>query len=820
MTLEELQVMITANTTGLQKGMNQINSTMKATDNSVDKLVNKIDRTFKRLSITLAGLGIGKVIKDSIQEGMNAVESENLFNVSMGRMANSARAWSEELQNSLGLNAIEIRKNVGVLYNMTTSMGLAQDKAYELSTGLTQLAYDMGSFYNISNEEAFNKVRAGLTGETEPLKALGILVDETTSKQVAYQMGIAKTGEELTQQQKVLARYQAMLMQTGNAQGDLARTLDSPANQLRILQTQLQLTRVYLGQAFMPIVQVVLPILTSFIRGLNTVLQAVAQFMSALFGVESAQSGLGQVSQQLTTNQENVAGSLADTGSAAKKAAKDAKGALASFDEINQLNMNDNQDTSGGSGGAGLGSSGAIPTMDLGLSKEPDISGLSTLAEKVRNFLEPVIIAFENLKKSVQPVLDTIGAALLWFYDNVLVPFAKWTIGNALPAFLNVLSGVMKVLNPLLISFQPLAMFLWSNFLQPIASWTGGVIIDVLNVLAISLSAIGDWMSSNIGVVSTITTTLALFFGVWELTKLMAFIQMSGGVVGAFNAIKTAIELCTIAKVKDFAETVYLTALYAKDFLISIVNGTAALIKQAAQFVANTALKIADTVAQIAMTAATVAWNAVCVVATAVTTAFGVAVAFLTSPIGLVILAITALIGVGVLLYKNWDTVKSVAYSVFSSISTFISGAASNIGNVFKGMINGVISGVNFLIRGLNKLQVPEVYIPLVGTVGGFGFNINEIPYLARGGIIDSPTLAMVGEAGKEAVVPLENTSFTQNLASELGNAVMSALQISGGGSGQPIELTINFGSQTVFKRIIDGINSANAAAGKNLITI
>lgn len=269
MTLEELQVMITANTTGLQKGMNQINSTMKATDNSVDKLVNKIDRTFKRLSITLAGLGIGKIIKDSIKEGMDAVESENLFNVSMGRMANSARTWSEELQNSLGLNAIEVRKNVGVLYNMTTSMGLAQDKAYELSTGLTQLAYDMGSFYNVSNEEAFNKIRAGLTGETEPLKALGILVDETTSKQVAYQMGIARTGDELTQQQKVMARYQAMLMQTGNAQGDLARTLDSPANQLRILQTQLKLTRVYLGQAFMPIVQVVLPILTSFIRGLN-----------------------------------------------------------------------------------------------------------------------------------------------------------------------------------------------------------------------------------------------------------------------------------------------------------------------------------------------------------------------------------------------------------------------------------------------------------------------------------------------------------------------------------------------------------------------
>lgn len=107
---------------------------------------------------------------------------------------------------------------------MTKSMGIAGDTAYDLSTSLVLLAQDMASFYNMDTEEAFVKLRAGITGETEPLKALGILVDENTVSQYAYQNGLAETGEELTQQQKVLARYYAILDQTSTAQGDLART--------------------------------------------------------------------------------------------------------------------------------------------------------------------------------------------------------------------------------------------------------------------------------------------------------------------------------------------------------------------------------------------------------------------------------------------------------------------------------------------------------------------------------------------------------------------------------------------------------------------
>jgi hypothetical protein len=210
--------------------------------------------------------------------GVDAVESESLVSVAFGDMRASADAWSKGLSNDLGLNQFEMRKMAGVLFTMTTGMGLGRQAAFDMSTGLSKLAADMASFRNISIEEAFNKLRSGITGETEPLKQLGILVDEATVKTYAYSTGIAKQGAELTAQQKVLARYQAILAQTKNDQGDLARTMDSPANQLRIMQTRIEEAATSLGIALLPMIQKGIGLLTSLVP----VVQTVVQWFSAL----------------------------------------------------------------------------------------------------------------------------------------------------------------------------------------------------------------------------------------------------------------------------------------------------------------------------------------------------------------------------------------------------------------------------------------------------------------------------------------------------------------------------------------------------------
>ena len=218
-----------------------------------------------------AAQGIKELAKESIGLAMDAIESESLFANSMGKMTNQALKWSKDLSKSLGLNEYELRKNVGTFNVMFTAMGIGAEKAFELSRGLTQLAYDMASFYNLRPEEAFDKLRAGITGETEPLKRLGILVDEATTKTYAYKTGIAETGAQLTQQEKILARYAAITAQTSVAQGDLARTMESPANQLRVLKSTTEEAKTTFGMAFLPTLSLVMKELTGFAGKAETV---------------------------------------------------------------------------------------------------------------------------------------------------------------------------------------------------------------------------------------------------------------------------------------------------------------------------------------------------------------------------------------------------------------------------------------------------------------------------------------------------------------------------------------------------------------------
>jgi hypothetical protein len=418
------------------------------------------------------------------------------------------------------------------------------------------------------------------------------------------------------------------------------------------------------------------------------------------------------------------------------------------------------------------------------------IKGISVSTKEWASGLDfsPILTAFENLTSSLEPFSKTIGDGLKWFYDNILLPLAKWTITDALPAFFNLLSGAIDVINAVLEALKPLGQWLWDNFLQPIAAWTGGVITDVLNGITDGLKKVSDWISTNQSLVQGMAITLGVFATAWTVTGIAEFIVNAGGVVGVLNTLTTALWACTGAKIadkaetlaivalyaKDFvvsiasgivalvkqeiaywsliaakiadkAETVAIIALYAKDFVVSLVTGTAALIKQAAQWVINTALKVADTAATVAMTVATTAWNAICTVATVVTTAFGAAVAFLTSPIGLVILAITAIIAAIVLLVKNWDTVKAVALKCWDGIKNtwdnvatwFNNNVITPMGNFFSGLWKGITSGVNALkaifktvfdaLVDIVKTPINLIIDIINGMVGGIVSGINTV---------------------------------------------------------------------------------------------
>lgn len=283
MTLEELQIKFTADTAGLKSELGGVKSSLKEIEPAAGGAEGALGK-FAKVGGLIAGAAIGAKLlnigKDAILMANDAVESEQLFEISMGGMADSTRKWSNGLSKSLGLNAVTIRKNTGVMNVMLNSMGLVPEKAHEMAMGLTELSEDMASFYNLDPSEMFNKLQSGITGMGMPLKQLGILIDDQTIKQYALENGIGQVGKEMTATEKVMARYGAIMQQTSMAQGDLARTLESPTNQLRILTNKLNEAKIAFGTALQPALIAILPVLTSVATGFSEMITAMSGFGS------------------------------------------------------------------------------------------------------------------------------------------------------------------------------------------------------------------------------------------------------------------------------------------------------------------------------------------------------------------------------------------------------------------------------------------------------------------------------------------------------------------------------------------------------------
>lgn len=841
MTLERLQVVMEANTKKFNEEIKKVQDQVKSMTDSVNKNVNKVKNAISSITKSVAGLyalsKVGRYIKNSVQSAMDVEASLQQVARTMGESTQSFLKWAETSALSFNMAQSDALKFGATYSNLVSSFLSDTNQITGATTELLKASSIIASGTGRTMEDVMERIRSGLLGNTEAIEDLGVNVNvallETT--EAFKRLANGKSWNQLSFQTQQQIRLMAILEQTSSKFGnEVFQNTNSSLQQLVAILKDVALN---LGNAFLPIANVVIPLLSKMAMWLRTVTSYFAAFMQALFGYSpKANAGIGGTVNSTIGQVGSLGDSLDSAGTSADKTKKKLQNLLGGFDEINILNS----DTSDSGGSVGTSGSGSVGTGSSGLDfgnlgsfefEEPDTSKVEAWVAKFKDLFKPLSESWGRIQAALNPIIETLGSALRWFYDSVLLPLGTWAISDLIPAFFDLLAGVLEILDPILKSFQPSFQWLWDNVLKPIATWTGGVIVQVLEDLGGALTVIGDWMSENQGVIDGITTSILSFFAAWKLTELLAFIQMSGGVVGALSAIKNAIFSCTIAKLTDKAETIALTVMYAKDFVVNIAKGTAALVKQAAQWTINTSLKIADTVAQVAMTAATVAWNSVCAVATTVTTAFGAAVAFLTSPIGLVIVAIAALVAGIILLVKNWDTVKAVAAKVWESIKTtwnaasswfsknvvnpianfftgmwdkvkttasttwkwitnlfakggqIFSGITEGIVSTFKSIVNALISGINKIIATpfntinglLNKIRSIEVLgiQPFSGMWSVNPLPVPKIPMLARGGVVDSATLAVIGEAGKEAVVPLENnTGWMSKMASMLAERI------------------------------------------------
>ena len=321
-----------------------------------------------------------KVLKSGIKESMNFTETFNYFNVAMKEYTQEAEDYAQKVNRVLGINVEQWKNSQATFMSLATTFGLTGKQANVMSRELTQLVYDLSSLKNVDPTVALQKMRSAFAGEIEPLRAWGVDLSKANLMLAAHELGITKTFNAMTQAEKAQLRYYVIMKQTTDAQGDMARTLSSPANQLRLLQQALTECARALGNVFIPMLKALIPIAIAVVKVITMVLEAIA----ALFGFKYPEV---QWYGDYSAGVNDVGDAMDKTGRKAKKL----KQQLAGFDEINNLTTNKG-------GGGGVGDLGGVfgdvplPTYDfLGNAAEQ----ANKLTDALKNCLIPLGLFLE-----------------------------------------------------------------------------------------------------------------------------------------------------------------------------------------------------------------------------------------------------------------------------------------------------------------------------------------------------------------------------------------------------------------------------------------
>lgn len=358
----------------------------------------------KRVSGVLAGW---------INSSNEYIENINLFTVSMGKYAEEAMNYAKAVNEAMGIDLSEFIRNQGIFMQIATGFGVVEDQAYKMSRGLTQVSYDIASFFNIPIETAFEKVQSGISGELEPLRRLGYALDQATLEQIALKNGIDLSVSKMNQAQKSYLRYIAIMEQSTKAAGDMARTLITPANATRILSQQMQQLTRALGNMFIPILIKVIPYVQAFVMVLTQAAQAVANFLGFELPVIDYSSVSG-----LSTAVGDIDDGLSDATGTAKKF----KNVLAGFDQLNILQSSKE---------AG-GISDMVSTSGLGIDLSKfDYDFLGEAENQAKKIFKGITDKIEEFKKNLEPFAPILEGIAKGF----LTAFAfKW-IGGAVAKF-------------------------------------------------------------------------------------------------------------------------------------------------------------------------------------------------------------------------------------------------------------------------------------------------------------------------------------------------------------------------------------------------
>lgn len=364
---------------------------------------------FMRSAAKLVSLkAIATYLGNAAEKFNSYYEAANLFGVSMKGLTGEANTFINKMETLLGIDPTESMNNMATIQSLTTSFGLASDKAYVLSKNLTQLGYDLASLKNIPVAESFTKIQAAISGELEPIRRLGVDISNARLQQELYALGITTSISKLSQADKAVLRYIAIMKQTTDAQGDFARTLSSPANMIRILQAQLNSLARAVGSLLYPALKSILPPLIAAVELVKELVTGIASLMGVKVEFPDFSSASDAVG--------GVTDAMDNTTKATGKAAKAFKNYIMGFDELNVI-----QKDNGSSGGSGSGA-GAAGNL-LG---DVDLSGYDMFKNYVGSSVDEIKAKLEKLL----PLISGIAAG-----------FATWAISNSVLTALEKIKG-------------------------------------------------------------------------------------------------------------------------------------------------------------------------------------------------------------------------------------------------------------------------------------------------------------------------------------------------------------------------------------------
>ena len=734
--------------------------------------------------------GISKAITES-----NAYQEDlNLFTVAMGKYAKEAQEYAENVGDIMGIDPAKWMRNQGVFNTLLSGFGSVADRSYLMSKNLTQLGYDISSFFNISVEDAMQKLQSGVSGELEPLRRLGYDLSQAKLEQTALTLGIEKSVSAMTQAEKAELRYYAIMTQVTTAQGDMARTLDAPANQLRIFKAQIEMTARSIGNIFIPILMKLLPIAIAIVKAIRKLADAIAK----LFGFELSDIDTSGV-KNLASGAEDTAAGLDDATSAAKELKKSVMG----FDELNILNGN----TASGSGSAGVsGGSG----FDFELPEYGFLNDVSKQADEVTRKL-----------KNALPWVLAIGAGLsAWRIGKKFGFNLQKTIGlavgiyGALTLVQNILDSIVNGVTQENMSGMIFGMTLAVTGLYVALGPVAGGITAIVSGLAVLAVAFTDaekngWNFQN--QMLAVAGILAAGVGIGILTG--SFIPLLIGMIASLLlSVTTATghgqELIEGVKetLKGFID--FFAGIFTGDIeratngIAGIFNGLGKAIGAVIDGIRDWFNGLLDWIDQKTNGKLKPLITGIKAIVTSV---FGSIKQTVGNVIGDIKMIFSGLIkfisGVFSMDFdKAWEGIKDIFKGVWNTIIDLLNGA-----------INIIIRGLNWLIKQMNKISfdVPS-WVPAIGGKS-IGVNIsyiseNVLPHLAKGAVIP---------ANDEFLAVLGDQTHGNNIEAPEG-LIRKIVREESGGSGE-VHVTIVLDSVTgkkLFETVVRENNAVVRATG------